>query len=50
LKLIQRDETAKATSTLTLSDLNTSPEFSEDYFTYKLPEGFELIDRTHDKP
>lgn len=48
LKMIVRDETGKATLTLTLSDLNTSPEFSEDYFAYKLPEGFELIDKTHD--
>ena len=50
LKMIEGDETGKATFTLTLSDLNTSHEFSEDYFTYKLPEGFELIDKTHDKP
>lgn len=47
-RMIERDETGKATLTLTLSDLNTSPEFSEDYFTYKLPEGFELIDKTHE--
>lgn len=49
-RLIERDETGKATLTLTLSDLNTNPEFSDDYFTYKLPEGFELIDKTNVKP
>ncbi len=49
-RMIERDETGKATLTLTLSDFNTNPEFSEDYFTYKLPEGFELIDKTRDKP
>ena len=48
LKWIERDETGKAKLTLTLSELNTTPEFSEDYFTYKLPEGFELIDKTRD--
>jgi outer membrane lipoprotein-sorting protein len=50
LKMMERDETGKATLTLTLSDFNTNPEFSEDHFTYKLPEGFELIDKTSDKP
>lgn len=50
LKLIVRDETGKATLTLTLSDINTAPEFSEDYFIYKLPEGFDLIDKSHDEP
>ena len=49
-RMIQRDETGMAMLTLTLSEFNTSPEFSEDYFTYKLPEGFELIDKTHDEP
>jgi outer membrane lipoprotein-sorting protein len=49
-RLIERDETGKATLTLTLSELNTSPEFSEDYFMYKLPEGFELIDKTKVEP
>ena len=49
-RMIERDETGKAKLTLTLSDLNTSPEFSDDYFTYKLPEGFELIDKTHEMP
>jgi outer membrane lipoprotein-sorting protein len=49
-RMIERDETGKATLTLTLSDFNTSPEFSEDYFTYKLPEGFELIDKTKVEP
>lgn len=48
LKVIVRDETGSPTLTLTLSDINISPEFSEDYFTYKLPEGFELIDKTGD--
>jgi len=47
-RMIERDETGKATLTLTLSEFNTSPEFSEDYFTYKLPEGFELIDKTRE--
>lgn len=49
-RMIESDETGKATLTLTLSDFHTSPEFSEDYFTYKLPEGFELIDKTKDEP
>ena len=49
-RLIERDENGKATLTLTLSEFSTSPEFSEDYFTYKLPEGFELIDKTHEEP
>jgi hypothetical protein len=50
LKMIERDETGKAKLTLTLSDLHTNPEFSEDHFTYKLPEGFELMDETHAGP
>ena len=50
LKMIERDKDGKDTLTLTLSDLKADPEFSEDYFTYKLPEGFELIDKTHDEP
>jgi len=50
LKMMVRDESGKSTLTLTLSDLNTSPVFSEDHFTYKLPEGFELIDETHNGP
>ena len=50
LKMIVRDESGKATFTLTLSELNTTPEFSEDHFTYKLPEGFELIDKTRGEP
>ncbi|MFH1110278.1 MAG: hypothetical protein V1790_13950 [Planctomycetota bacterium] len=50
LKRIERDKDGKDTLTLTLSDLKANPEFSEDYFTYKLPEGFELIDKTHDEP
>jgi len=50
LKLIAHDETGKATLTLTLSELNTSPEFSEDHFTYKLPAEFELIDKTLNEP
>jgi len=49
-KMIERDETGKATLTLTLSEFNTTPEFSEDHFTYKLPEGFELIDKTRGEP
>jgi len=50
LKMIERDKDGKNTLTLTLSDLKANPEFSEDYFTYKLPEGYELIDKTHDEP
>ena len=50
MRLVEHDETGKTTLTLTLSDLNTSPEFSEEKFVYKLPEGFELIDKTHDEP
>jgi len=50
LKMIVRDKDGKDTLTLTLSDLKANPELSEDYFTYKLPEGFELIDKTHDEP
>ncbi len=50
LKMIERDKTGQETLTLTLSDLKVNPEFSEDYFTYKLPEGYELIDKTHDEP
>jgi outer membrane lipoprotein-sorting protein len=50
LKRIERDKDGKDTLTLTLSALKANPEFSEDYFTYKLPEGFELIDTTHDEP
>jgi len=50
LKMIERDKDGKDTLTLTLSDLKANPELSEDYFTYKLPEGFELIDKTHDEP
>jgi len=50
LKMIERDKDGQETLTLTLSDLKANPEFSEDYFIYKLPEGFELIDKTHDEP
>jgi outer membrane lipoprotein-sorting protein len=50
LKMIERDKDGKDTLTLTLSDLKANPELSEDYFIYKLPEGFELIDKTHDEP
>jgi outer membrane lipoprotein-sorting protein len=50
LKMIVRDKDGKDTLILTLSDLKADPELSEDYFTYKLPEGFELIDKTHDEP
>lgn len=48
LKMIVRDETGNAKLTVTLTEINTTPEFSEDYFSYKLPEGFELIDKTKD--
>ena len=50
LKMIERDKDGKDTLTLTLSDLKANPEFSEDYFTYTPPEGYELIDKTHDEP
>ncbi len=50
LKLIVHDGTGKVTLTLTLSELNTAPEFGEDYFTYKLPDGFELIDKSQEEP
>ncbi len=49
-RMIERDEAGKATLTLTLSEFNTNPEFSEDYFSYRLPEGFELIDKTREEP
>ncbi len=50
LKMIERDESGKAVLTLSLSNLNTNPELSEDRFIYTLPEGFKLIDRTQDSP
>ncbi len=47
---VEFDADGKQTFLLALSELNLRPEFSEGHFTYRLPEGYELIDETGKQP
>ncbi len=46
VKHIELDKNGKQTYLLTLTDLKTNVEFEDDHFTFEVPEGVELIDKT----
>jgi len=50
LKLVELDEKGVETLSISLSELNFNPEFSEDLFTLIPPEGVEIVDKTQEEP